>query len=76
MKLRSMDLIGGLAVVAGILCTPGCSNAAGYTQTPEELTPRLDILAGDNQSAPVNSAFPTAMKVHFHKNGMSLGGTP
>ncbi|MBP1772885.1 MAG: repeat protein [Holophagaceae bacterium] len=62
-----------LAAVACLLLV-GCGDHAGYTQSPEELTPRVDILAGDNQSAPVNSAFPTQIRVRFHKNGMSLGG--
>ncbi|MCE1205078.1 MAG: hypothetical protein LWW79_10790 [Holophagaceae bacterium] len=76
MNPRLRNPIGCLAIACAIVSTAGCSNASGYTQTPEELTPRLDIIAGDNQSTQVHAPFPTAMKVHFHKNGMSLGGHP
>ncbi|HJW43711.1 MAG TPA: hypothetical protein VJ463_04620 [Geothrix sp.] len=62
-----------LAVAASLFLV-GCGNHAGYTQSPEELTPRVDILAGDNQSAPAGTPFPTQVRVRFHKNGMSLGG--
>lgn len=50
----------------------GCSSAAGYTQSPEELTPKIDIISGDLQSAPVNTAYTTPMKVRFNKNGIAL----
>jgi hypothetical protein len=65
-----------VAAFAALLALAGCSGANGYTQSPEELTPRLDIVSGDNQTAPVNSPFPVHLKVFFNKNGMPLGGHP
>jgi hypothetical protein len=38
------------------------------------MTPKVDIIAGDNQSAPVNTAFTTPLKVHFEKNVLILSG--
>lgn len=57
-----------------VLVSGGCSGANGYTQSPEQMTPRVDIVAGDNQSVPVSMAFPIRMKVFFNKNGIPLDG--
>ncbi len=57
-----------------ILAAIGCSGANGYTQSPEQLSPRVDIVSGDHQTTSVNTAFPTPMKVFFNKNGIALEG--
>ncbi len=66
----------GVAALGVLLALAGCSGANGYTQTPEELTPRMDIVSGDNQSTAINTDFPAHLRVFFNKNGMPLGGHP
>jgi hypothetical protein len=61
-----------LAATATLAGLAGCSGASGYTQSAAEMTPQVEILAGDNQSAAINVAFATPMKVRFHKNGNPL----
>lgn len=76
MSPQSTSILIGLPGLVLVLGLMGCSGAHGYTQSPEQLTPQVRIIAGDNQVSPVNTAFPTRMKVWFNKNGMSLGGHP
>lgn len=60
-----------MAVIA-LVGLAGCSGSAGYTRSAADMTPQVEILAGDNQSAAINMAFATPMKVRFQKNGDPL----
>lgn len=61
-----------ILAVVGLAGLAGCSGSAGYTRTAADMTPQVEILAGDNQSAAINVAFATPMKVRFQKNGDPL----
>jgi hypothetical protein len=71
---RIRSLVWASAATFALAGLAGCSGAAGYTQTPDQMTPKVDIVAGDNQSTPVNTAFTTPMKIRFEKNGLILSG--
>lgn len=53
-----------IPVILGALL--GCGgSSAGYTVDPEQYTPVLYKVAGDGQTAPINTAFPINLKVQI-----------
>jgi hypothetical protein len=67
---RSLGLLGmvlGLGVV-----TLGCSGHSGMVGTEADWTPKMQILDGDKQSTPINTAFAKPLKVRL----LSYDGRP
>jgi hypothetical protein len=61
-----------MVAAVSLAAMAGCSGTAGYTRSAADMTPQVEVVAGDNQSTPINTAYSLPMKVRFQKNGDPL----